>query len=418
MNLQRSLHWVSCFAAAAGLTYGICLLDLQRAGVQRATDALAFARQVSAQVEGFALDAREHGEKDSVGWAARLMNQGVEPRVVQVSKTVGELQSGEAFRPDFAQGILEYGKALNPEEGIGLRVLVRMPRVGFLGTRSVFTGDLAAAATLVALFTILFFASDRALGLGGSGSVRRLAGRWSARARSALTRLGANVREMVRQANLLTGAASRSRMAVEALRGRIHGNLTKMHDARKSLRDCAGLIEKGERDALSAVLEANRLGEAGKPLVGALEELHALLRALSAARIESEGTVLELEKSLEPWATDADVAYHSYDPVFDAAREMGVHIRRTTESVIEQNRLLLELDTGVLAPSSENAAPVAEPQIAVTPAASKPQLQPKPLAVPRAASHVAPHVAPAAASHAAPPAVAKPKRRPRIKTAA
>ncbi|MBY0471819.1 hypothetical protein K2X30_11690 [bacterium] len=349
MNYRRHLPILITAAIALSITIVFYIVSRHHSVNRELSLALSWARQVSVQAESLALDARQRGEGDSLNWAAKLLNQGTEPRLLRVSRMQGDSDDlivktnarNEGYRINGVTNVFEFQKMIFPEDSRkngGIRILIQLDYLGFLGTRSKFSNDLAAFLLFALCWTALYFAYRRwAYGRKrGDSYVRQIVLDWVGKARIVLTALGGHIRNMVKEAQSLTVAAAKSRQSLGDLRERIHGGIRDIREGRQALKENERTATHAEVIALNLAVEAARTGEEGRYLLSMAEELHRMIQKLKKLNEKCEATIAKIEVQLEPWSTDADMAFHSYDDVFRAAQVMDGHIRRTTESILHQ----------------------------------------------------------------------------------
>jgi hypothetical protein len=364
---SRLRHVLTSVVAAAVVTASIVIGDLQRSGAIQLDEGIRWARQVASQAEGLTLQAREAGEKDPVGWAVGYLAQGVEPRLVRITRVeIPGLtsQEPESFALDGDEGLFEYAKLLVPESGIGVRINISLGYAGFFGTKTRLGSHLLAAALFALWFLVAFLSTGHFFGFNDTRVIREMVGRWLKGAKAQLTQHGIHVREMVRQAQRLAVSSHRARDRVGDLRMKIHAGLHELHDTRKTFTDVDTVAARAETLASEATSEAIRLGPNGKRIAELTSDIHRCLVAMRAANRKSQEMVANLEKKIEPWSTDADEAFHSFDEVKDATQALGKHIRGTTETLLGQAKLIqglnLELNGGAPTPLPEGSSePVA-----------------------------------------------------------
>jgi flagellar motor switch protein FliG len=90
-------------------------------------------------------------------------------------------------------------------------------------------------------------------------------------------------------------------------------------------------------------MAAHRLGAGGRNLTRASSDLHRRIQRLRKVLNTSKEAVEKLEVSLEPCVTDADLAFHSFDGFKDQATILNEHVRKTTEAISAENRLIQDL---------------------------------------------------------------------------
>jgi hypothetical protein len=347
MRLSHVTHITLSLCLAAAAAGVLRVGDVERRWAQTEDAALRLARQVATQAEGMAMAAQEKGEADPLRWTANLLSQGNEPRVLKVRKVAFEpmgaaLKPGsESVRTDREQLQLEYSRVVRSEDTTGFKIQVRVDPVGFLGTPTRLQADLALLGAFV-LFWAFFFTMLRPLSRPPKGddetALQALA--FTADFKQLLVALGAHVREMVRETQNQVMASSRSRGYVQSLRDRVHAHVKGVHDLRNQSRDLIKEGQKAETVALNLVIEASKMGDKGKPLGKMAEELHRYVQSLRKQGEQGENVALNLELELEPIATDADQAFHSFEDLPRSAQSLDQSIRKSTESLIAQAKLV------------------------------------------------------------------------------
>ncbi len=366
MKPSRNLIIAGCVIGAVLVTALTTAVDRQRSGVHQAREALFWSRQVAAQAEGMFLAARQKGERDPIGWATSFLTQGTEPRAMRIVKfqaDSGGLPENYDYRREAGQ--FEFQKVFTPEDGYGVKITIQLPYVGFLGAKSRFAGDAAAFFFCVASFCLLFAGAMWKWGPKPDFRIKALIRVWLGEFKTVLTQLGVHIREMVREAQNLAVAAAKSKSATGELRDRIHGGINDLREGREALKEAVQSAAHAEAKALNIAIEASKLGE-GSSLGALAEDLHRLVQKIRKLSQTGEACLGRVEVGMEPLATDADLAFHSYEDVFRATNEMDGHIRKTTETILGQARMMQSLN-GELANDVE---PVAKP--AAKPAPSKP----------------------------------------------
>lgn len=349
---RTALRLILSLALAGTATFLAQRFDGERARAHVSDVALRGARQVAAQVEALYLEGRQNEASDPLGHAIYLFSQSPEPRLAEV-KRLNQAIPGEGtenFSFDAARGVFEYAKMLGASggdpEGVHVRVLAWRP--GFLGARTTLQNDLSLVAVFfLNLFSWLFVLrfrsrqvvevktvevpAPRAPGLTRAARPRRTPTRpalsdkvvlWRDAIRTALLQTGGEVRDVVRTAHNLTSSAQVSLEMLVGVQGKLHGELTHLHGARqgaeriaRALRECEGKPEK-------------------------FQQFAALLCELSERNAQA---LSKLERQVEPWSTEIDLAVSSFDDFALAADRMRAHIRRTTELMLEQAKLVKEM---------------------------------------------------------------------------
>lgn len=390
---NRARHLGFCSLVSLALTVSAVSWDVARITGRKQAEGLKWGRQIASQAEGLALQARLERRPDPIGWAASHLTQGTEPRLIQVTRLTGlelDPQAPESFELDSATGAFEYIKMLAPEEGGGIRVLLSLGYAGFLGAASPFAGDLLALLFFVIALGGCLLATGRLFGFDDARRLRDFVLGWVGGAKAQLTQLGVHIREMVRQSQRLAVTSGRSRALVGELRGKIHLGLTELNGSRKALEEADALAARAEALARDAVTEARRAGGGDPRRLAALtDEIRDCAQLMRLAAQSGQAAVASLERSVEPWATDADVAYHAFDEVKDATDNLSRHIRGTTETLIGQAKLIQSLNYGIREAPGSAEVPAANAAIVENTVAPAPRLvgkMPKPLPAMRDAS--------------------------------
>ncbi len=384
---RRHIHLTLSITLALLATTGTVLLDRQRSDVHQSRTGLAWARQIATQAWGMTLKAKEAGTLDPLNWAVSYLAQGEEPRLIKITKMPLDddaLQVPESFLLDNVNGLFEYTKVFAPEESAGIRIQLNIGYTGYLGTKSGFANDLLVSLTLFIYFVASVLATGRYFGFGGSARLRNEVSECVGRAKTQLAHLGGNIREMVRQAQRLAQHAMRTQKFVGDLRENIHTGLTRIHDSGKLFDGADQISSRAESVALSAMIEANRIGGEASRIAAMAEELHRAILKLRDINHQGKTLILDIEKQIEPWSTDADVAFHSYDEVRETAQVLSAQITKTTASLVGQAKLIqalhVEVDGPDAAPTNTKnvktaapaSAPANAPEAAEFPAALPP----------------------------------------------
>jgi hypothetical protein len=356
MGVSRRAKILRCVMGAALLTAAAYFADARSSANSTQDSALRWARQIASQAEGMVFAARQKGEDDPVAWAVGYLTQGTEPRVMRITRWQGPVgESLEDFTLDAAAGLFVFNKVFSPEDGAGVRIQIQTEPTGFLGTHGTWLGDL-----YIAVFFALSLGS--LLALFGAPQVvefedvRPQIRAWLKDAKGVLIQLGVHIREMVREAQNLAVAAQASRGSLEQLRERIHGGIREVRDARTSLNEAEHATLIAEVLALNLMIAAEKSGDDSTRGLGeTAEELHRSIQKVRKLHFKSDAFMGKVELGLEPMATDADLAYHAYDGVFGSAEKMQAHIKKTTETLLGQAKMIQNLN-GDLAQENETGA--------------------------------------------------------------
>lgn len=355
---------------AASVTAGAFWWDGVRSEVHETNAALRWARQIVTQAEGMSLAARERGEKDPLGFAVDYLSQGAEPRMVRMTRVTPETapDKSEVYQLNRMAGVFDYTRLFEHTDGDGIHLQIEVGFSGFLGTRTKINSDLALAIFFIGSFfvllstvTLIFRAlsgkttEEAALekelasptleeSLAAARSRATAASEedaketrlrisvlgWAKESKTSLTTLGTNIRDLIRQAQVMSAASKGSRETTGALRDKLHAGLTEVHSARGSLKDTLALVEEAEAIFHNPMTEESA------------EQLHSLILRMQEAFQAGERAVHQLEVSIEPWTTDADMAYAAHDGVTQATVEMAAQIQKTKEQMVSHVKLLQE----------------------------------------------------------------------------
>lgn len=354
------------------------LLAVWRAAVSSSdeTGALRWARQVAAQAEGLAFAGRARGDSDPVGHAVSALSQGVEPRAVRVWKVSGiASHDRESFRFHADDGIFEYVRLLSPETGVGVRVRVQLERRGVFGL----SAGVASDAAIFVLFALLWVGSHH--GLARVPVFRRLTVREKTAGRShdpgryeslvddyllpagaelarlerlrsqqlemreALSRTGTTVRDLLRSTRELLSGALKARGSVDVARTRIHRDLHELSDARKTAIELTRATIDSELVSLHTLVEATRRETKDPAQVLTLAaQVHEAALRVRVLNEKVQRSLLRLEIDMEPFVTDADVAFQSLETSVEGARKFDEEIRATAESLVRQATVLKRIE--------------------------------------------------------------------------
>lgn len=356
---------ITLITLVAGVITALVYLGDVRArhtAIERA--ASKWAKQIGTQAEGMVFEARKRRERDPVGWAVDLLAQGVEPRVMKVSRFRNEAMTETEYSElDPVQGVYNYYRIFFPEQGLGVHLEIQTPKPEFLGSQTQAANDFA-----LVIFFLLCFLSTSSLYFivrdwrGGQAEptpypasfetadetaeklqqseqkyldLRTRVSEWVTQTRNTLTLTGATIRDLVKEAETLVKASARAYAQVGQLRDRVHEGISDTRGARAALQELESAMDVAEVLVLNLMLAAEKDAN-GSQLSS--EELHRQLRQMRKLSAAAKRGLGIAEKKLEPVATDADIAFHALEETFAASSRMDGHISRTTQSLISQVR--------------------------------------------------------------------------------
>ncbi len=335
--LNNRYRLLAACVVAFLVTGAVRIVDHFRANIAVSDSTLPWARQISSQVEGLSLVAKEKNESDPIAWAAEKFNQGAEPRIVKVTKWKGPPgKAKEIYELDEFDRYFKYSRVLLPEEGLGVQIIVDTGYTGFLGSKTRFSNDVAFTLfffMMMAVFAVLF---KKPPVRKEDPQFKQKVRVWIQGAKTLLTEFGANIRDFLRAVHHLANSVSKSRETLGTLRERIVSETHELQDARHSLQEAGEMGSQAEALALNLVIAANRMGEGGKELTGMIEELHGVIQKLRQLNQKNETTIQNIEAQVQPWATDMDIAFQFYEDVFNTLQEMNGGIEKTSASLGNQ----------------------------------------------------------------------------------
>ncbi len=353
--------------ASVATTAALYHMDQAAGATQHKEEALRWGRQISAQAEGLYLYARQKEERDPTGWLISYLAQGVDPRVMKIVRwDFGDTELADAtvqsenyfYYSD--KHLFEYLKRLSHEEPVGIKIQIDLPYRGFLGSASKARNDLSVAIVFAAVLSLVLSLrarltrreSEEPAVAYQSSEVETsaqpslnpaLIQEWIKDARSVLTALSGQVRDVLKDAKNLAMNASQSYEATRKLREGLHHELNEIHQGRKMMKEFEAHAVKCEAIVLNMLIDASRKGPAGNSFLKAGDEIHQVLKLMRARAQAAEKAFGRLEVDMEPITTDADIAFHSYRDFFKTTRAMDAHIQSTSASIMSQAELIRAL---------------------------------------------------------------------------
>jgi hypothetical protein len=343
----------------------------------REENALKIGRQIATQAEGLLLSARLRGEKDPLGWTILQMSQGVEPRVIRVSRADPEVLGSRLEFWGFAEkgDELEYLKRIGTDEKAGVvRVSILAPPLGFLGAFSRPMSDLLVLLFFAGHLTVAYLAwktrfqirevehevirevirevpaepapEKPKAAIGISTESLKV---WSAEATANLRDLGQSLRGLLNVTRDVSLTSAAARESVVTLNRRLHDSLRGVAVDQKESRALISASIKAEALAMNVVLGALRLSQGGQvaDVLEARERIRrdaeVLVTAIQAMREKAEGRAqssVALRELLEPCTVESDLALRSFDPLADLIQALDEPTRSSSERLIQQARLL------------------------------------------------------------------------------
>jgi hypothetical protein len=329
MRVSKLIRITGIALIAASAVAGIHAIDAKRQQANQTTLSLRWTRQMVTQAESLALSADARGENDPLTWAARVLSQGTDSRIIYASKTQlpTPVTEPENYSLDPTTGIFDYTKVFDVQDGTGIRIRLYTTRTGLFGAKTILQHDLTVAALFLLIYGFLFLATwARNFSSTSAGPAIT---EWVTDAKSALVELGTHIREMVRSAHQICIGSRETKNRVGLLRERIHDQLEQIHLTAKNTSEVYELSK-----AVEIVLgQKNSLNP----------ETVKLLKRLLALTIRQSEALTSTELLLEPLATDADLAFESLEMIGKTTDGFASEIKHTTEGMLDQARRMGEL---------------------------------------------------------------------------
>ena len=196
--------------------------------------------------------------------------------------------------------------------------------------------------SLVYLF--LFFVTVWKFGLAGEKKLKILLGRWFEQARVILNQFGTHVRELLRGEKVLTASAAECNAILTTLDAALKAELEELARLRGNLEEMAKLNAKADTLALSAAIEAARFGPQGKRVGEIIAELHKLIQVKKDLDSRCVPLSQGIDARLSGCANDVYSASQIAQRLFGATKEINARVRDTTGVVMDQARLMKELN--------------------------------------------------------------------------
>ena len=391
--------------AALVWTGVVLLFTTVRTTQWREENALRISRQVATQAEGLMLSSRMKGEKDPLAWTILQLSQGVEPRVIRISRTdpeeLGSRSEHWSLSDDRAR--LMYMKRIGSDEKSGVvQIEVDAPAPGFLGAFSKPASDLLVVVFFAVHLLIGYLAwrtrqiaqasepvveirevekevirevirevpvevpapaavapesPKSALGISPTALES-----WSQQATTGLRELGQAVKSVLGVTRDIGLASAGARESVVALNRRLHESLRDIELERRESRALVSASIKAEALAMNVVLAALRISQ-GNPAGDPMEardrlrrDAEVLVSAIQTMREKAEGRerlALALRERIEPCTVDSDLALRSFDPMAGLLSELETPSKTSGEKLIEQARLIKGTPAPELLPAGD-----------------------------------------------------------------
>jgi hypothetical protein len=320
-------------AVSAATVVGIYALDAKRQSSNQIALSLRWTRQMVTQTESLSLSAAARGERDSLTWAARLLSEGTDSRIIFAAKAQvpTPVVEPETYFLDANTGIFDYTKIFDFLQGTGIRIRLYTTRTGLFGARTQLQNDITVAILFFMIFGLLNFrfgprkTEDSAENqTSAEPPLMPLVLAWVGDTKKSLVDLGTHIRELIGSARNLTLASRESKDLVGGLRLKLHQQISVLHETRKAIPALSSLAEEVE-----AALSGGKSVDA---------KTQKLLKKMLSTLIQQAETITSVEVELEPLATDADLAFNSLENVDAEAAALSAEIKHTTQGMLDQSR--------------------------------------------------------------------------------
>jgi hypothetical protein len=339
-------RWFVLVVAAFVAVATICKLDSARQRASATQLALRWARQIATQAETLSLSASERAEADPLAWAARILSQGTNSRIIFAQKfrtedsVSGQSVENYSFDPD--AGVLDYTKVLFPEDLTGIRIKLYVARIGIFGAKSLFAQDLTEMLLFAFFLTLFFFVTKRPeiavitpppfitneVGVPAADvtpivtaqetpAPEKTSSEWIAGFKQALVELGKEIRDMTRSAQKLSSSAVEAKKEIAAVRAMLEGSVTTSFDPNEM---------------------TNLAREAQALFTTADAETKTLLRKLLKVSLDKASESDRLRKKMTEISLVSESAFNALKDISDHTREMSEGITKTTSCVMAVKR--------------------------------------------------------------------------------
>lgn len=329
MGRSIGIRILISLVTAVAVTVVIYLSDQTQRVQRQVEDSLYWARQFSAQVQSLMFMGMEREEKNPLAWAARRLNQGVEPRMVKIFSAHVSIPvdptTQEVYDLDFQRGELDYLKLISPETSTGVRIQVRIPYLGFLGATSRFQSDLR----VLGLFLILFFSffsvhlswrriKEVRSWINGRHSpssesdlpedLRVMVQDWVLRCKKTFSTLGSELRSILKAVVALIQSNQRQKTYLQKSRGSIRRAekvidllLLKVKDLEQNLElfQAENLVEKSQEIQRNLVLLREDVKKGCINVDQAMNEIDALFKSQSQIHSHLKATHVAMADQVE-----------------------------------------------------------------------------------------------------------------------
>jgi len=346
-------RWLGALMVAALVTTSFRLLDGWMAARNNRDYGTLIARQLASAAEGLVLAAQQKNIAEPAQWAITYLAQGVEPRLIQISKDRAASEELDLSR----SGVVEYRKpfALSGKDaGAGVRIVVTLPSSGFLGTTTPLKRDLSTLAIFGLFAALIGFAlsvrSDRFAKLTIEERQKRI-GLIVPELREVLLGLGRQFKELFSRFEELGSSSNEAQENIQRARTSYHQSIQSVRKVIRAIDDLNGHSLHAEASTLNVLVQSGREDVASAVLSARLA--HQQLVEIRQKQTALQKLLHELEQRLEPVATDLDLSFHALRDSENTLREVPSEIQRTGERMTAQARIFQTLRQELKAASTK-----------------------------------------------------------------
>jgi len=336
----------------------------------RATDALRerqnsrhygslVARQIASAAEGLVLAAQQKNISEPAQWAITYLAQGVEPRMIQISKLGGSplesLETSQDGQVDYQKPFILTGK----DAGTGIRVSVRVPASGFLGTTSRLGADFATlllAGTLTLLMGFFFsirsqahalrVLTDEKLGLLELQSEQALRRDRVAsilpEMREVMLATGRQLRDIFSRFEEVGRSTTHAQSNVQRARQSHHHAIQQVRKVMRAIDDLSGHCLHAEASTLNVMVQSSRQDARSSMLSARLAQQQ--MSEIRRKQDQIQAILHELERRLEPTAMDLDLSFHSLEETQEELRQVPEQMQEAGNRMMSQGRAFQTFD--------------------------------------------------------------------------
>lgn len=356
-------RWLLAFALALPVAAGVRIAGSMHSSAGSRQYAAQIARQIASAADGLVLAAQQKNIPEPAQWAVGYLAQGVEPRLIQITKLTGvPAESLDLEQP----GLVELKKPfalVGTDAGSGIRIAVTLPASGFLGTTTDLGADLATLAIFMAAFLVL--------GLGFSALAAKIAGeslRLSIRSmsqsvddvrkksderherlvlvlpqlREVMLAMARQLREIFGRFEVIARTTTHAHENIQRARKSHHQAIHQVRKALRSVNDLSGHCVHAEASTLNVMVQA--AGQDPRQTILSARLAQQQMAEIRRKQDELQKLLHELERRLEPVAMDLDLSFHSLEETREELNQVPGDLQSAGERMAAQGRAFQSLD--------------------------------------------------------------------------